>query len=158
MDLHDAALQNVHRTTETGDADSSKSDSTRTSQNNSSSVSASDATNVSRETSRVEQGTYTEQDGRINAKSLPSEGVERAESIPEETSNDNSALKPVEGAYLTSLKVSEISPNAHQPRTIFDEDELVELSHSIQEVGVLQPIVVRKRDLEEINEAHQQPY
>ncbi|MFT8356566.1 ParB/RepB/Spo0J family partition protein [Bifidobacterium aquikefiri] len=158
VDLHDAGLQNVHRTTETGDADSSKSDSTRTSQNNSSSVSASDATNVSRETSRVEQGTYTEQDGRINAKSLPSEGVERAESIPEETSNDNSALKPVEGAYLTSLKVSEISPNAHQPRTIFDEDELVELSHSIQEVGVLQPIVVRKRDLEEINEAHQQPY
>lgn len=34
-------------------------------------------------------------------------------------------------------------PNAHQPRTIFDEDELRDLASSIKEVGVLQPIVVR---------------
>ena len=49
------------------------------------------------------------------------------------------------GGYLAELNVSDISPNEHQPRTIFDEDDLNELSASIAEVGVLQPIVVRKR-------------
>ena len=54
-------------------------------------------------------------------------------------------LKPVEGGYLAELTIADIGPNAHQPRTIFDEDDLNELSASIKEVGVLQPIVVRKR-------------
>lgn len=54
-------------------------------------------------------------------------------------------LKPVAGGYLVELKLDQIGPNLHQPRTIFDEDELRELSDSIREVGVLQPIVVRKR-------------
>lgn len=53
-------------------------------------------------------------------------------------------LKPIEGGYLEYLEPSDIVPNAHQPRTIFDEEELQELSASIKEVGVLQPIVVRK--------------
>ena len=53
-------------------------------------------------------------------------------------------LKPIEGGYLEYLDPSDIVPNAHQPRTIFDEEELQELSASIKEVGVLQPIVVRK--------------
>ncbi|MFT8705132.1 ParB/RepB/Spo0J family partition protein [Bifidobacterium aquikefiricola] len=73
-------------------------------------------------------------------------------------SSQTEDLQPVKGAYLTSLKVDEISPNAHQPRNIFDEDELVELSHSIQEVGVLQPIVVRKRTAQEVQTDKQQPY
>lgn len=59
-------------------------------------------------------------------------------------------LKPVAGGYLAELKLSDIGPNAHQPRTIFDEDELNELSASIKEVGVLQPIVVRKRPASQI--------
>ncbi|RSX52151.1 chromosome partitioning protein ParB [Bifidobacterium goeldii] len=54
-------------------------------------------------------------------------------------------LKPVAGGYLAELKVTDIVPNAQQPRTVFDEDELNELSASISEVGVLQPIVVRKK-------------
>ena len=64
-------------------------------------------------------------------------------------------LKPVEGGYLAELKLSEIGPNAHQPRTIFDEDDLNELAASIKEVGVLQPIVVRKRPASQIAEAKQ---
>ena len=36
-------------------------------------------------------------------------------------------------------------PNAVQPRQVFDEDALAELVHSIREVGLLQPIVVRRR-------------
>ena len=52
-------------------------------------------------------------------------------------------LQPVKGGYLAYLKPLDIVPNAQQPRTIFDEDELRELASSIKEVGVLQPIVVR---------------
>lgn len=53
-------------------------------------------------------------------------------------------LQPVQGGYLDELRLDVIVPNAHQPRTIFDEDDLRELSDSIREVGVLQPIVVRR--------------
>jgi ParB family chromosome partitioning protein len=46
-------------------------------------------------------------------------------------------------SYLAELDVSAIAPNPEQPRTVFDPDQLAELAASIQEVGVLQPIVVR---------------
>lgn len=52
-------------------------------------------------------------------------------------------LVPVPGARLAHLNPQDIVPNRAQPRTIFDEDDLAELVHSIREVGVLQPIVVR---------------
>ena len=35
-------------------------------------------------------------------------------------------------------------PNARQPRQVFEEEALAELVHSIQEVGLLQPVVVRR--------------
>lgn len=63
---------------------------------------------------------------------------------------ESEELKPVQGGYLAELKLSDIGPNKEQPRTIFDEDELRELADSIREVGVLQPIVVRKRPVEQI--------
>lgn len=53
-------------------------------------------------------------------------------------------LAPVHGAYMANLDVDDIVPNKHQPRTIFDEEELNQLADSIRQVGVLQPIVVRK--------------
>ncbi|TFD69189.1 ParB/RepB/Spo0J family partition protein [Cryobacterium sp. Hb1] len=49
----------------------------------------------------------------------------------------------IAGARLAQLNPQDIVPNRAQPRTIFDEDDLAELVHSIREVGVLQPIVVR---------------
>jgi ParB family transcriptional regulator, chromosome partitioning protein len=52
-------------------------------------------------------------------------------------------LVAVPGARLADLSPDEIIPNAAQPRTVFDQDELDELVASIREVGVLQPIVVR---------------
>jgi ParB family chromosome partitioning protein len=39
---------------------------------------------------------------------------------------------------------TDISPNPRQPRTVFDEDAMAELVHSIREIGLLQPIVVRR--------------
>jgi ParB family chromosome partitioning protein len=53
-------------------------------------------------------------------------------------------LVEVPGARLVNLNPNDIVPNAVQPRTHFDADHLAELVHSIREVGVLQPIVVRE--------------
>jgi len=52
-------------------------------------------------------------------------------------------LVAVPGARFAEVPVTAIVPNPRQPRTVFDEDELAELVHSVQEIGVLQPIVVR---------------
>ncbi|MCX6398745.1 MAG: ParB/RepB/Spo0J family partition protein [Propionibacteriales bacterium] len=56
---------------------------------------------------------------------------------------ENSVLAPVEGAYFAELPVEQIRANAVNPRTVFDEDAMAELVHSIREIGLLQPIVVR---------------
>ena len=53
-------------------------------------------------------------------------------------------LAPVPGARFAELPVDSIKPNAKQPRTVFDEEALEELKVSINEVGFLQPIVVRE--------------
>ena len=47
------------------------------------------------------------------------------------------------GATYREISIGDIIPNPKQPRTVFDEDELGELVHSIREFGLLQPIVVR---------------
>ena len=64
--------------------------------------------------------------------------------VPEPPATDpSSELAPVPGARFAELPVTSIQPNAKQPRHVFDEDALEELKVSIQEVGFLQPIVVR---------------
>ena len=47
------------------------------------------------------------------------------------------------GARFAELPIGAIVPNPVQPRTHFDEEALAELVHSVREVGLLQPIVVR---------------
>lgn len=49
----------------------------------------------------------------------------------------------VAGAYFAELPITAITPNLKQPRQVFDEEAMAELVHSITEVGLLQPIVVR---------------
>lgn len=46
----------------------------------------------------------------------------------------------------TQLAVSDIVPNPWQPRRVFNEARLSELAESIREVGLMQPIVVRRSD------------
>lgn len=58
---------------------------------------------------------------------------------------EDSALGAVSGAYFAEIPVARIVPNAVNPRQVFDEDAMAELVHSIQEVGLLQPVVVRRR-------------
>jgi ParB family chromosome partitioning protein len=50
---------------------------------------------------------------------------------------------PVPGAHFAELPVAAIRANAKQPRQVFDEEALDELTHSVREFGVLQPVVVR---------------
>jgi ParB family transcriptional regulator, chromosome partitioning protein len=81
------------------------------------------------------------------------EAGDRAEGQPEvggldgldqpEPSATEDDLTPVDGAYFAELPVGAIRPNPRQPRQVFDEDALAELVHSIKEVGLLQPVVVR---------------
>lgn len=54
-----------------------------------------------------------------------------------------SGLVPVPGASFAELPVNSITRNPRQPRQVFDEEELAELVHSVREIGILQPIVVR---------------
>ena len=44
------------------------------------------------------------------------------------------------------LQISDLVPNKYQPRKIFDENNLIDLTNSIKERGMIQPIIVRKSD------------
>ena len=48
------------------------------------------------------------------------------------------------GAYFDEIPIGSIMPNPRQPRQTFDEEALEELAASILEVGLLQPVVVRR--------------
>lgn len=50
------------------------------------------------------------------------------------------------GPRLIEIPIGDLVPNPHQPRSHFDEESLNDLSASIREIGVLQPLLVRKLD------------
>ena len=60
--------------------------------------------------------------------------------LSKEEEIDNSSEK------IHKIKVIEIEPNREQPRKNFDEEALEELANSIKTYGVLQPIIVNKKD------------
>ena len=60
-----------------------------------------------------------------------------------DTSNDNVNDNMVVGNII-EIKLDDIEVNPYQPRTYFDEESLRELANSIKELGVIQPITVRK--------------
>ncbi len=45
---------------------------------------------------------------------------------------------------IIELKINELEPNAGQPRKHFDDEKLVQLSDSIKQHGIIQPIIVKK--------------
>jgi ParB family chromosome partitioning protein len=51
----------------------------------------------------------------------------------------------IPGAQLREVSVDDVVPNPKQPRQVFDDEALEELTHSVKEFGLLQPIVVRER-------------
>lgn len=91
---------------------------------------------------------------RSSAKKSASEAAEKK--TPAKKSSTKAASAPkdspaaaepelvaVPGARFVELDPASIVPNAVQPRTVFEPEALAELVHSIREIGVLQPIVVR---------------
>ena len=59
--------------------------------------------------------------------------------------NDEKKLKDGE-EIVKQIKVIEIEPNRDQPRKIFDNESLEELAESIKRYGIIQPIIVNKKD------------
>ncbi|TQN40725.1 chromosome segregation DNA-binding protein [Blastococcus colisei] len=55
----------------------------------------------------------------------------------------------VPGAQLREVAVTSVVPNPKQPRQVFDDEALEELTHSVKEFGLLQPIVVRETPQED---------
>jgi ParB family transcriptional regulator, chromosome partitioning protein len=64
-------------------------------------------------------------------------GAEVDEDVSRET------LVEVPGTTFAEVPILSIHPNRKQPRTVFDEEDMAELVHSVREIGILQPIVVR---------------
>lgn len=66
--------------------------------------------------------------------------------VPEPPEVQQGPAEMPDGTYMEELELASITPNPRQPRTHFDEEALEELRDSIIEVGLLQPVVVRKLD------------
>lgn len=85
------------------------------------------------------------------AKKAPAKAPARAAAKPPvKVSTKAPAPKPapaapteIAGLTFAELSIRSIEPNPKQPRRVFDEEALSELVHSIKEIGLLQPIVVR---------------
>ena len=91
-----------------------------------------------------------EETGQAQASATSSEdtGEEGSAASTAEKESDEESIDEVESIPDTEfgeIPVDLIDTNPRQPRTVFDEDLLAELVHSIREIGVLQPVVVRKK-------------
>ena len=66
------------------------------------------------------------------------------EAAPARPVDDGVGAVGVPGAQLRELSVDAVVPNPKQPRQVFDDEALEELTYSVKEFGLLQPIVVRE--------------
>ena len=63
------------------------------------------------------------------------------------TTNNNIPEQKIDDSEIIhKIKISEIEPNKNQPRRSFDNESIDELSESIKRYGVIQPIIVTKKD------------
>ena len=60
------------------------------------------------------------------------------------TQNDDQRLQLERDEQVQHVAIDLIKPNPYQPRKTFDEDKLQDLAKSIQQHGILQPIVIRE--------------
>lgn len=79
---------------------------------------------------------------------IPSEARPDPTGTPDATDPADLAATPlpVDGAVYAELPIGDVRPNPRQPRQVFDEEALAELTFSIKEIGLLQPVVVRRVD------------
>lgn len=88
------------------------------------------------ETKRKALGTGLEQ--LFNNENINFEGASSFEEI------ENGIIAEATDKDIKAIPISEIRSNPFQPRRVFDEDKLLELSDSIKEHGLFQPIIVKK--------------
>src|SRR5437764_14081259 len=78
----------------------------------------------------------------------PGQPVSATMTAPPPNGSGSAPARPVEqmvaGAVYREIPIDKIEPNSKQPRQVFDEEALAELEHSINEFGLMQPIVVRE--------------
>ncbi|MEZ5093565.1 ParB/RepB/Spo0J family partition protein [Nocardioides sp.] len=82
--------------------------------------------------------------GSIDDPAAVSEGEPTSASIAGGDEAGGADLAEVQGAWFAELPIDQIRPNQWQPRQVFDEDAMAELVFSIREIGLLQPVVVRR--------------
>jgi ParB family chromosome partitioning protein len=100
--------------------------------------------NGASEHSEPPPGDRGESGGAADAVESASVDAETRENGQEPDGARAEGLSPVPGAEFAEIPVERIRANPRQPRQVFDEDELAELEQSIREIGVLQPVVVRR--------------
>ncbi|MFL6173010.1 MAG: ParB/RepB/Spo0J family partition protein, partial [Marmoricola sp.] len=81
--------------------------------------------------------------GRGLGSLIPTQPEPGAETAANQDAPGGTAPMTVAGAYFAELPITAITPNARQPRQVFDEEAMAELVHSVKEIGLLQPVVVR---------------
>ena len=94
--------------------------------------------------------------GKTSGKKADSKGTVKTavKTAVKDIKNSETEAKPVETAKkeepasdgVLKVKISMVEPNREQPRKMFEEDTLTELADSIRQYGVIQPLVVQKKD------------
>jgi len=82
----------------------------------------------------------SEPEGSVITESIAAESVEA-----DSTANKQTTVPPEDQVPAMMVRISQVVPNKDQPRKQFDQEGLEELSESIKEHGVLQPLLVQKK-------------
>lgn len=80
----------------------------------------------------------------VSRETTPLTGSGDARPATTATGQDAESAAAAGTAYFAELPIQQIVPNARQPRQVFEEEAMAELVHSVREIGLLQPIVVRR--------------
>ena len=72
--------------------------------------------------------------------------IPKEESTPKKSVGKSKDKKDLQENQVLSLSIHEVEPNRNQPRKQFDEDAIEELADSIKQYGVIQPLIVQKKD------------
>lgn len=89
-------------------------------------------------------------ENQLSEQSLSQSVSNEAKTPSASDSSSSGQVSPIKDAYFEEIPVNVIQSNPYQPRTVFNQEELEELKQSIEEVGVLQPIVVRRLTSEDV--------
>lgn len=85
-------------------------------------------------------------DSLIAPKTGGSKKMDKPADLSKQQPEKETIVKTVVKKEEVKLRISEVEPNRDQPRKRFDEDALLELADSIRQFGVLQPLLVQKRE------------